>query len=388
MKRVSKFFSFALIGLFLCICMMPSLFVAKIDYASADAAENEQEPAPETTIDPISDEFFTWAIQTTPRENKVVSIEKREITDNAGTARQYICLKWEEVEALRFIFNFSNTKPNLRFGQFSLTEIYTTTDDMQTPLAPMPNKNEPTSTSLFLNLQIDENAANYTFNYYVDSTYAVDKTETRSAGKDFGLYKFVLSYDYYIPTSADPIGQNTQRQLECYIAILPTEITEELKYEIARRDLQIIYSVTNERLMNKFVLWLSNDDVLAYVNPRYIKWSVTGRDSKNYPYVLDDNQRGDGGQKTVYDASPVPPYGRNFEFDSQGIEGHWDITCEIVDVNGEVIFTKTIKNLSTYRVEKPSNLWWILLIIFGSLFLILVLILAIYFIRKKHGTVW
>ncbi len=387
MKSLKKSIFPCLICVLLGISLMLGFFAFEHkNFALAEEEFEQGEQSP--VIDPVSDNYFSLAIQASPRENEVVSYEMREITDAAGMSHTYICFKWSEIELIRFVINFTNTKQDLRFNTYSLSETYTVTDDMQTPLVPQPGAT-PTQTPLFSNRQIlQDSIVNNYFYYYVDSTAPVEKTDTTSAGKDFGLYKFVLSYNYSQTTPANPVGQETNKDLELYIAILPTEITEDLAVEIKKDDIQILYSVTNQNLMNKFNFWLSSNNSLRFINPYYIKWTVTGRDSKNNPYVLDDNQRGDSGERTVYDASPVPPYGQNFEFFSNGIEGSWNVGCEIQDKDGNVLFSKEVKNLSTYKVKKPFNYLWLILIISMALILIIIISLLIYYIKKKREHVW
>ncbi len=370
-------------------CVMLSLVFGVSCLVPTKNAKAE-ETISSTTISTTWDNFFSVSMQATPRANETIDVQQAEVVDNLGKNRTYWRLNWSEVERLIFVINLTNTNDALTFTTFSLTSTFVQTDDMQTPLSPQPDKEKPIETPLISSKTISANSiVNHNFYYYIDSTAVEGQTENAASGQDFGLYKFTLSYNYIKTNSANPEGQESSNHLDIYVAVMPTEIDEDFVYEINRADVQILHKVSSANLMNQYELWLSSSELFRYVNPRYIKWEVVGTDAKRNQYVLDKNQRGEGGEKTIYDGgSPNPPYGSSFVFNSNGIEGLWDVTCKVEDQEGHTLFSVGVKNLSTYRVEPKSNLWWIILIAVSCLVVIGLIILITILIMKKHSRVW
>lgn len=377
------------------ICVVLSLiFLLSMFYFVPNKNARADEPSPPTTIQTVWDKYFSLELHTTPRADETVEITQKEVVDTLQKTRTYWVLNWSEVEVLQFVINLTSADDGVIFNNFSLGVTHVETDDLTTPLSPQLDKDSqdvlPTTTSLITNKNIVANSVgNYNFYYHVDSTASVEKTESTSPGQNFGLYRFTLTYNYTRTSSVGQQEQETEKYLEMYIAIMPTPITEDLVFKIRQENVQILHRVSSSNgLMNKYTLWLSNTEIFKYINPRYIKWKVVGKDGKNNQYVLDKKQRAEGGEKTIYDSSPTPPYGSSFEFDSNGIEGMWNVSCDIEDKDGNVLYSVEVRNLTTFRTEPKSNLWWILLILALSILLIIAIILIIVFVRKKKNTVW
>lgn len=328
------------------------------------------------TEETVADECFSMAISVNPRR-KNFSLEKvvKTIEDTAGENLSYYCFNWRDVDYLKFKINSKNLSEKRVVGlKLVVTNL------QSTYLESSVGVNE--STILYETVVKNNIFAPFEFYYYIDSESEITEGVNRSKGNDFGLYKFDCIYTYLEEDSSNP----TQVSLgDICVAIIPDKIDT-----IDASRTKILYDIkSSNKLMNVFKLYLSND-AYKYVNPKHLQWVVVGTDKENVNYILTKKQKEDdldkyGNYRYIWD-SLESTSGQTFVFDSNDVEGTWTVYLQIINDDDEIIKTLTASDLSTIKVTKSSDIWWIIILIV-SIF-VLAGIVTLIIVKKKKDKVW
>lgn len=328
------------------------------------------------TEETVADECFSMAISVNPRR-KNFSLEKvvKTIEDTAGENLSYYCFNWRDVDYLKFKINSKNLSEKRVVGlKLVVTNL------QSTYLESSVGVNE--SAVLYETVVKNNIFAPFEFYYYIDSDSEITEGVNRSKGNDFGLYKFDCIYTYLEEDSSNP----TQVSLgDICVAIIPDKIDT-----IDASRTKILYDIkSSNKLMNVFKLYLSND-AYKYVNPKHLQWVVVGTDKENVNYILTKKQKEDdldkyGNYRYIWD-SLESTSGQTFVFDSNDVEGTWTVYLQIINDDDEIIKTLTASDLSTIKVTKSSDIWWIIILIV-SIF-VLAGIVTLIIVKKKKDKVW
>lgn len=328
------------------------------------------------TEETVADECFSMAISVNPRR-KNFSLEKvvKTIEDTAGENLSYYCFNWRDVDYLKFKINSKNLSEKRVVGlKLVVTNL------QSTYLESSVGVNE--SAVLYETVVKNNIFAPFEFYYYIDSESEITEGVNRSKGNDFGLYKFDCIYTYLEEDSSNP----TQVSLgDICVAIIPDKIDT-----IDASRTKILYDIkSSNKLMNVFKLYLSND-AYKYVNPKHLQWVVVGTDKENVNYILTKKQKEDdldkyGNYRYIWD-SLESTSGQTFVFDSNDVEGTWTVYLQIINDDDEIIKTLTASDLSTIKVTKSSDIWWIIILIV-SIF-VLAGIVTLIIVKKKKDKVW
>ncbi len=328
------------------------------------------------TEETVADECFSMAISVNPRR-KNFSLEKvvKTIEDTAGENLSYYCFNWRDVDYLKFKINSKNLSEKRVVGlKLVVTNL------QSTYLESSVGVNE--SAVLYETVVKNNIFAPFEFYYYIDSESEITEGVNRSKGNDFGLYKFDCIYTYLEEDSSNP----TQVSLgDICVAIIPDKIDT-----IDASRTKILYDIkSSNKLMNVFKLYLSND-AYKYVNPKHLQWVIVGTDKENVNYILTKKQKEDdldkyGNYRYIWD-SLESTSGQTFVFDSNDVEGTWTVYLQIINDDDEIIKTLTASDLSTIKVTKSSDIWWIIILIV-SIF-VLAGIVTLIIVKKKKDKVW
>lgn len=368
-KNLLKYFMVAIA--FVLVCNIFSLG-ANCFTATAQSVNHKAIFTEET----VADECFSMAISVNPRR-KNFSLEKvvKTIEDTAGENLSYYCFNWRDVDYLKFKINSKNLSEKRVVGlKLVVTNL------QSTYLESSVGVNE--SAVLYETVVKNNIFAPFEFYYYIDSDSEITEGVNRSKGNDFGLYKFDCIYTYLEEDSSNP----TQVSLgDICVAIIPDKIDT-----IDASRTKILYDIkSSNKLMNVFKLYLSND-AYKYVNPKHLQWVVVGTDKENVNYILTKKQKEDdldkyGNYRYIWD-SLESTSGQTFVFDSNDVEGTWTVYLQIINDDDEIIKTLTASDLSTIKVTKSSDIWWIIILIV-SIF-VLAGIVTLIVVKKKKDKVW
>lgn len=368
-KNLLKYFMVAIA--FVLVCNIFSLG-ANCFTATAQSVNHKAIFTEET----VADECFSMAISVNPRR-KNFSLEKvvKTIEDTAGENLSYYCFNWRDVDYLKFKINSKNLSEKRVVGlKLVVTNL------QSTYLESSVGVNE--SAVLYETVVKNNIFAPFEFYYYIDSDSEITEGVNRSKGNDFGLYKFDCIYTYLEEDSSNP----TQVSLgDICVAIIPDKIDT-----IDASRTKILYDIkSSNKLMNVFKLYLSND-AYKYVNPKHLQWVVVGTDKENVNYILTKKQKEDdldkyGNYRYIWD-SLESTSGQTFVFDSNDVEGTWTVYLQIINDDDEIIKTLTASDLSTIKVTKSSDIWWIIILIV-SIF-VLAGIITLIIVKKKKDKVW
>lgn len=368
-KNILKYFMVAIA--FVLVCNIFSLG-ANCFTATAQSVNTKAIFTEET----VADECFSMAISVNPRRRNF-SLEKvvKTIEDTAGENLSYYCFNWRDVDYLKFKINSKNLSEKRVVGlKLVVTNL------QSTYLESSVGVNE--SAVLYETVVKNNIFAPFEFYYYIDSDSEITEGVNRSKGNDFGLYKFDCIYTYLEEDSSNP----TQVSLgDICVAIIPDKIDT-----IDASRTKILYDIkSSNKLMNVFKLYLSND-AYKYVNPKHLQWVVVGTDKENVNYILTKKQKEDdldkyGNYRYIWD-SLESTSGQTFVFDSNDVEGTWTVYLQIINDDDEIIKTLTASDLSTIKVTKSSDIWWIIILIV-SIF-VLAGIVTLIIVKKKKDKVW
>lgn len=368
-KNLLKYFMVAIAFVLVC-----NIFSLDANCFTATAQSVNQKAI--FTEETVADECFSMAISVNPRR-KNFSLEKvvKTIEDTAGENLSYYCFNWRDVDYLKFKINSKNLSEKRVVGlKLVVTNL------QSTYLESSVGVNE--SAVLYETVVKNNIFAPFEFYYYIDSDSEITEGINRSKGNDFGLYKFDCIYTYLEEDSSNP----TQVSLgDICVAIIPDKIDT-----IDASRTKILYDIkSSNKLMNVFKLYLSND-AYKYVNPKHLQWVVVGTDKENVNYILTKKQKEDdldkyGNYRYIWD-SLESTSGQTFVFDSNDVEGTWTVYLQIINDDDEIIKTLTASDLSTIKVTKSSDIWWIIILIV-SIF-VLAGIVTLIIVKKKKDKVW
>ena len=338
--------------------MLPAMLLSGIVSLSTTSKTNASISANEVfDFVQVTDGNFYMTMTATGRNSSQAltkDVRNTKVTVGDKTLEyDFYCFQWRELEYLRFNFraeNLSFSPTTYKSIEFKVTNVQT--ENLQTSFG---NGEEKV---LYRGNLSDNNLVEFNYWYYIDSDANRTETSIRSRGNDFGIYKFDFSY------VKDDEGNDVEVSIgEIYVAILPDDIDS-----IQHTDMRILYSISSSnKLMNIFNLYLSKD-TYRYVNPKYIEWVVSGNDQMNANYVYSTAIRDEydvefANFRPIWDVPPQDNHGASFVFDSNDIEGTWTATCIIKNSDGTEKARLTVNDLSTIKVEQPSYVWLILLIV-------------------------
>lgn len=330
------------------------------------------------------DENFSLTMTATDRTspNKVFTERKQMVYPNAGEQAEFYLFQWRDLGLLTFNFlHLQNPEsPQLVFLNFNFTVTFLQSEDLNLPITG--------GDTVFENLYSGPIGLFSPFYYYIDSVGLDRDNPTSTNGHDFGLYKFEFSYELFDPSlMPDPSATPPPRSLApIYVAVIPDDIMEVLGEEA-----KILYSVSSSNdLLNMFHLYISNGK-FKYINPAHLIWRVEGIDKNNNLYCRDEAMKSTDDRYT--DFKTVKPsfddyHGTSFDFDSNGIEGEWEISLILryKNPNGDdpeyiEIVLDTVSGLSTFKVKKPFPWWWLLLVL---LLIVIAVLIVMIIANKKH----
>ncbi len=361
-KNIAKYFvCYALVLITLGLCF----FMFQTTPTFADEIFREHK---------ISQGNFSMTMTIDSRRNNTLPLDQRVVETDSGDIT-YLCFKWRDIKSLHFRFSADLSEATNIYTGYEFLVTTNQTEDLNSSFG-MANPK-----TLYQGLILNNTFSQFDFNYYIDKDTDISESATRCRGNDFGLYKFDFNYTYVVDDIERKISIG-----EIYVAILPDEVEN-----INSDNLQILYSVSSSnKLMNIFNLYLSTD-AYKFVNPEHLEWSVIGKDTTNINYVLsqkfkDENPRYANYRVIWQSQEKEQPIGTSFIFDSNDIEGTWNVFLTIKNKDGSTKQTLNVANLSTIKQEHKSFLWLILLIA-GCLIAIAVVITLIIF-KKKRDKVW
>lgn len=326
----------------------------------------------------ISDSNNNFSMQLSAvgrNQNVSLPLDKREVTATVGEqtlSYTYYCFKWRDIHYLKFRFSSNIAQSLLSFDSYEVKLTYVQTENLSTPFG---NGNE----KVLSRGSIENNQfANFDLYYYIDSDTQIYESKDRFIGNDFGLYKFDFCY-----TMSDEDNESIPRSIgSFYIAILPDDIDQ-----ISHENIQILYSVSSsKKLMNVYNLYLSKD-YYKYVNPKYLEWVVVGTDKAKSNYIYSEKQRNSNimyaNYKTIWSTPPIAPYGNEFTFDSNDIEGEWTAYCIISDSKGNEKTRLSVEELSTIKKQEKNYMWVILIVVISVVILGGVVALVIFYLKRE-----
>lgn len=295
------------------------------------------------------------------------------IDDEYGRTVNYAYFSWRDLRFINInIENYISSSANT-FINFKLVVSYKQTENW--------NENVTESRTIYETTINNNVLANQVLTFYIDEPEEI--IENAIYGDGFGIYKFDFIYSYLDQTN----GQTLERTLgDMYFAVVPDNIDD-----INRQISFNIETYSSNRFLNTYYITL-NEDAYKYVNPKHIVWSVTGIGKDNGRYVMREADKtgdldyrealwpsyGDDNEKD----SEYDMFGNDFLFDSNDVEGRFDITCTIYNSAGEII-TSYVTTVTTIKDETNSYLW-LYIVLALVLIIIIVAIILIIVLRKKE----
>ncbi len=374
MKRISgKIFS-----LFAMLALVPAIFFSMF-FLSKETNASAETKASISSIDDVSDKNSYFTMKATPvsRNGGTIIGSTQTVTTENGD-RKFYCFNWRDISSITFNFtsNLSGSKSIFTNYQFLVTAIQT--ENLQTSMG-------QASPKQLLSGTITSNSPSFpNVYYYMDSNTNTSDSQYKFSGNDFGIYKFDFNYTFVEDSSSDSQA-HTLSIGELYIAILPDDVDT---ISVGRVSLK--YTVTSSKeLMNVYQITFSNPEIFKYVNPKYIKWSVFGKDKKNAEYVLTKAIRDNGylSYKYIWEALPTEMQeGSSFILDTNNIEGTWNVHCTIYNSDWTEKTSLSTGKLSTIKHKEKSYIWLILGIVFGVIIIATTIVLLIYKNKNKKKT--
>ena len=328
----------------------------------------------------VSDDNFTVMMRANGRRN---ALQRDERTYNVhGKDITYYCFRWRDLESLSFFFSSRIQNKKVQFSSYSFDVAFLQTDNLSLSFG----TEEEEKQNLFTGNIANNTFSQPNFYYYVDSNRTDNPTSSRANGKDFGLYRFTFSYTLFDESTMQ--APSTIALEPLYVSVMPDDINS----IPSTQDIKIVYSISSsKKLLNAFNFSLSNDS-FRYVKPELIEWQVTGIGKDKRYYCLNKKMKEENMIYANYTAlwdSTESVNGTSFLFDSNDVEGTWDVVCIIRNPDGVTEKMRlTLSDLSTIKAPSPSYLWLILLIIGILIVLAVVISLIVVIKHKKHEKVW
>jgi len=370
MKTKSKKFFCLLVAL----AFLPVVFFgATLSISKSGKAE----PVTSSSIESVTDKngYFTMNATAVSRNgsNSITNTIETVTTENGQI--KYYCYKWSEISSIVFSFSSSISGSKSIFTGYEFLATAIQTENLETSMGQASPKQLVSGTI---------NSNNPSFSnvyYYFDSDAKTGDAQNKFSGNDFGIYKFDFNYTF-VEDSSPNSPAHTLSIGEIYIAIMPDDVDT-----ISVNRLSLSYSVTSSKeLMNVYNVTFSNPELFKYINPKYIKWSVFGRDKKNAEYVLTKEIRDNGylSCKYIWEALPEEMQeGSSFLLDTNNIEGEWTVRCTIYNSDWTEKLSLSTGKLSTIKHKEKSFIWIILGSVFGAIVLATIITLLIYKSKNK-----
>lgn len=356
------------------VAFLPAILLLSLFTTPIKTANAETEIV--TSIDDVSDRNHYFTLRANPVSRGGTLRGRTQTVQTENGEIKYYCFNWRDISSITFNFlsNLSGSQSIFTGYQFLVTTIQTENLETsigqakpQTLLSGTISGNTPVMPNIY---------------YYFDKNSNTSDSVYKFSGNDFGIYKFDFNYTFIEDSSPDS-PTHTFSIGELYIAILPDDIDT-----IATSKLSLTYSVASSKeLMNIYNVTFSNQETFKYVNPKYIKWTVFGKDKKNVEYVLTKQIRDNGHPscKYIWEALPTEMQeGSSFILDTNNIEGDWTVYCTIYNSDWSEKTNLSTGNLTTVKHKEKSYVWLILGIVFAVIVLIVAIILIIYWSRNKR----
>lgn len=337
----------------------------------------------------VSNDDFQVSFQATTRKGSALYPEIKDpvtVIDEDGEGREvnYYYYNWSDISNIRITMESLSPQGKTLTG-VKVVVSYSETEDLTENVNTDETIFEYTVTNIFSPTQLY---------YYIDEN-SINETELNKNGHGFGIYKFDIIYTYFDNNDAQ---QETPQEISrsvadngTYFAILPDDI-DAFKLNDPNNDISLSTLVTSsDTFLNAYIISI-NEDTFKYVNPVHIVWTVEGVDINNTLYVLTKSDAVGEFEGYAYLWDNLPEgiedgfrYGNTFFFDSNGVEGNFNVRCSIYNSNDELITFREVA-VSTVKVETISYLWLIILLIILLLVIIASVILII--ILKKQEKMW
>lgn len=357
------------------LALVPAIFFSAL-FLSKGTSSYADTNNTTTSIDDVSDKNSLFTMRATPvSRNGVTIFGKTQTVTTENGDRKFYCFNWRDISSITFNFtsNLSGSKSIFTGYEFLVTAIQT--ENLQTSMG-------QASPKQLLSGTIASNSPSIpNIYYYIDSDANTSDSQYKFSGNDFGIYKFDFNYTYVEDSSPDS-PSHTLSIGELYIAILPDDVDT-----ISVSRISLSYTVASSKeLMNVYHITFSNPEIFKYINPKYIKWSVFGKDKKNAEYVLTKQIRDNGylSYKYIWEALPTEMQeGSSFILDTNNIEGNWTVHCTIYNSDWTEKTSLSTGKLSTIKHKEKSYIWLILGIVFGVIIIATATGLLIYKSKNK-----
>lgn len=337
-----------------------------------------------------SDDYFSIRMTVGTRRGTSSALQEdvRTVTTSEGEEVTYNCFSWRNISMLTFDLSGFTIMDNSQISEYSFEVTFLQSEDLTTPLG---GGKGPQSEVLTQNAIFQNRFEPFRYMYYVDDD-AGENTNNSHSGHDFGLYRFDFRYKYYNPDTMQHLSepQWTAMKTPIYIAILPDDVNS-IAYSRVSLSTTVI---PGSELLNEFnISLITSTDAFDYINPKYLEWEVTGKDSLNVQYCRDEKMKNDN--LTMYGPYSViiPIYkdyhGKTFLLNTNGIEGTWSVSCYLIKPKtNERILLAQEDNLSTIKVAKPSLIWIVYVVLGLAILIALVAVLIIILRNRTQEKVW
>lgn len=312
-----------------------------------------------TTIKINGDSNFEWRIQAKSRTtNQSISARKidgAELLNGSEEVDNYYAYDWKTIGLLNFIIS----------PRYDATKIAVSNTSIYCSFVGIGDGSQQTENSTPFYTTTNSNTINLT--YKIDPTEKADSSSDGYYGYGFGIYRFEVKYIYTF-TDQDsveqvPQGPFTKSVGVIYIAILPDKAED---MDAVTFEIEVDSVTSSEELLNVYNMKLVSDE-FNYLDPGCVVWSVMGHDLNNRTYVLCESDKAASSDENSLVLWPTYAFkdrsGLTFRFDSNNIQGVFDIICTIYNSDGTEKMTATCE-VST--IKSPSFDWtwlWILLLI-------------------------
>lgn len=342
-----------------------------------DSPKSFAEPA-STTIGDLTDSNNFFTIHATPvsRRGGLVTNTKKTVSAEDGE-KTFYCMNWRDISSITFQFSHSLTNSKYIFTNYEFLVSFVQTENLETSFGHDDNPKTLASGTISGNIPSFSNVY-----YYFDKDANTSDSDLKFNGNDFGIYKFDFNYTFLEDAEPDREA-HTFSIGELYIAIVPDNIDD-----ISVERLGLTYTVASSNaLMNIYNIAFSNPDIFRYVNPKYIKWTVSGKDKGGKNYVLTKKERDDNHPLYYYIWEALPTEmqeGASFILDTNDIEGSWVVHCTIYNTDGTEKLSLSTRTLTTVKHKVKSYLWLILLLVLLAILLAVLIWFIVYKTRNKR----
>lgn len=339
----------------------------------------------------VSNDDFQVSFQATTRTGSALYPEIKDpvtVIDENGEGKEvsYYYYDWSEISNIRISLQ-SLSPAGKTFTGVKIVVSFNETEDL--------TQNVKEDETIFEYNITNNIFSPTTLTYNIDEDALSAETELNKNGHGFGIYKFDVIYTYVDNNDAQ---QGNSQEIErsvaddgTYFAIVPDDIDSFSSSDPSNSITLSSVVTSSDRFLNAYTISI-NENTYKYVNPVHIVWTVEGVDINNTLYVLTESDAVGEYEGYAYLWPNLPQgiedgyrYGNTFYFDSNNVEGNFNVRCSIYNSNDELITFREI-SVSTVKVETISYLWLIILLIILLLVIIASIILII--ILKKQEKMW